>query len=130
MLTYEGADTSALMPYFSHRFRPLQPLQVFGRDAKADPPCPPSHAVWYAWKDYELSAFFVEGWESSHAPFCVLWALLAGICDWLADLAGRLAGHVARACLMQVQRVLSLTISDLRNGSGSDWACHVRACSL
>ena len=61
MLTYEGASGDMLAPYLNHRFKPLVPLQVFGRDAKQAPTCRPAHAVWYAWKDSELSAFLVGG---------------------------------------------------------------------
>ena len=68
-MTYEGAEPSTITPYFSHRFRPLQPLVVYGRDAKQAPTCPPSHAVWYAWKDVELSA--CPEWVSGHAPVFV-----------------------------------------------------------
>ena len=65
VLTYEGASTDQMVPYFSHRFRPLQPLQVFGRDAQGEPKCKASHAVYYAWKDGELSAFYWEGGNSA-----------------------------------------------------------------
>ena len=51
MLTYEGAGEEMLHPYFSHRWKPLQPLAMYGRWAKIQPQCKPSHAVWYAWKD-------------------------------------------------------------------------------
>ena len=55
------------------------------------------------------SRVILEGRESSHAPFLALLALLVGTWDLLADLPGGLAGHVARACLTQVERVLFLT---------------------
>ena len=45
--------------YFSHRFKPLQPLQFFGRWAQGGPECRPSHAVWYAWKDRACSQFAI-----------------------------------------------------------------------
>ena len=51
VLTYEAAGVDRLVPYFNHRFAPLKPVQIFGRYAKGDPVCKPSHAVWYAWKD-------------------------------------------------------------------------------
>ena len=51
ILTYEAAGVDRLYPYFNHRFAPLQPVEVFGRYAKAEPTCTSSHAVWYAWKD-------------------------------------------------------------------------------
>ena len=126
VLTHEGTSTDQMVPYFSHRFRPLQPLTVFGRDAKAEPKCKPSHAVYYAWKDSELSAFFLEGWEFSHAPFFVFLASLERF-DWLAEQAGRLAGRVARASITQVQRVLFVTVSDIGNGSVSGPVCTIRA---
>ena len=69
VLTYEGAGVDMITPYFSHRLKPLQPLTVYGRVAKQEPKCPPCHAVWYAWKDVELSACR-EG-VSGHAPY--LW---------------------------------------------------------
>ena len=70
VLTYEAAGVDRLYPYFNHRFAPLNPIMIFGRYAKGEPICPPSHAVWYAWQDstcshltfcieqIELSAFF------------------------------------------------------------------------
>ena len=51
ILTYEAAPTEMLYLYFNHRFAPLKPIQIFGRYAKGEPVCKPSHAVWYAWKD-------------------------------------------------------------------------------
>ena len=51
ILTYEAAPTDMLYPYFNHRFAPLKPIEIFGRYAKGEPECKPSHAVWYAWKD-------------------------------------------------------------------------------
>ena len=51
VLTYEAAGVDMMMPYFSHRFKPLQPLQIYGCYAEGAPHCRPSHAVWYAWKD-------------------------------------------------------------------------------
>ena len=51
VLTHEGTDPALMGSYFSYRFKPLQPMAVFGRTATAEPPCPPSHAVWFAWKD-------------------------------------------------------------------------------
>ena len=58
-MTYEGASGDVLAPYFNHRFKPLQALSIFGRDAKQVPRISPTFAVWYAWKDRELSAFVV-----------------------------------------------------------------------
>ena len=37
MLTYEGAGAEMLHPYFSHRWKPLQPLTMYGRWAKMKP---------------------------------------------------------------------------------------------
>ena len=51
VLTYEGACDELLNPYFSHRWKPLQPLTMYGRWAKMEPECEPEEAVWYAWKD-------------------------------------------------------------------------------
>ena len=115
-----------LIPYFNHRFKPLQPLQVFGRDATAEPKCKPSHAVWYAWKDDELSALL---WRGGNPAMRLNFptALLAGTLRLAGKSAGRMAGHVARASLTRVRRVVLLTVSDIRNGSVSGSACRVRA---
>ena len=55
VLTYEATSVDMLYPYFNHRFAPLKPLQIFGRYAKGEPVCNPTHAVWYAWKDRTFS---------------------------------------------------------------------------
>lgn len=61
VLTYEAAGTDRLVPYFNHRFAPLKPIQIYGRYAKAEPVCKPSHAVWYAWQDITCSQ--QESWR-------------------------------------------------------------------
>ena len=59
ILTYEAAGTDMMTNYFSHRFKPLQPLHFFGRWAQGGPECKPPHAVWYAWKDRACSQFVI-----------------------------------------------------------------------
>ena len=63
VLTYEPAGTDLMVNYFSHRFKPLQPLNMFGRWAEGGAQCRPSHAVWYAWKDRAFSQFVIV-WET------------------------------------------------------------------
>ena len=55
VLTYEAAGADRLVPYFNHRFAPLKPITIYGRFAKGEPSCKPSHAVWYAWQDITCS---------------------------------------------------------------------------
>ena len=74
VLTYEGASDQMLHRYFSHRWKPLQPLIMYGRWAKMKPECKPSHAVWYAWKDRSWNQLSLT-WrrELSAQLFLVVW---------------------------------------------------------
>lgn len=71
VLTYEAAGVDRLVPYFNHRFAPLKPIQIFGRYAKGEPACKPSHAVWYAWQDSTCSQHDIALNKSSSQPFCI-----------------------------------------------------------
>ena len=97
VLTHEGTSTDQMVPYFSHRFRPLQPLTVFGRDAKAEPKCKPSHAVYYAWKDSELSAFFWRGGNSAMHLSLSFWPHWNASIGWQNRLAAWLAAWLVPA---------------------------------
>ena len=45
-ITYEGAGVDMMMPYFRHVFKPLAPLQVYGRWAGGSPGVKPDQALW------------------------------------------------------------------------------------
>ena len=51
VLTHTGATAAETEPYLSSRLRPLTPVVLYGREAKAEPVCHPEECVYYAWRD-------------------------------------------------------------------------------
>ena len=55
MLTHEEASPEEMQPYMAQVFYPLTPLVIYGRCATAEPKRSKEDAVWYAWRDREIS---------------------------------------------------------------------------
>ena len=54
-ITYESAPPECWEQYLGYIFQPLSPLMLYGRDASQQPPCDPSEALYYGWKDTVLN---------------------------------------------------------------------------
>ena len=80
-LTHTGASEAELEPYLSTRLAPLQPVVLFGRNAKRVPECHPQECVYYAWRDRAwVNEFYVSRCEGlclhlSDDFFACQWAL-------------------------------------------------------
>ena len=51
LLSHPAAQPEELEPYLATKLLPLEPVVLFGRSAKLDPPCHPQECVYYAWRD-------------------------------------------------------------------------------
>ena len=51
LLSHEGATGHELEPYFQQVVKPLDPLVLYGRFERRDPPCHKQECVYYCWRD-------------------------------------------------------------------------------
>ena len=123
VVTYEGANQEMLLPYFNHRFKPHAASVNFWPRQQSGPDVP-SCVCRVVCLEGPMSSQPFSRWGGTPA-MRVFWptALIAG----MLRLAGRLAGGMADkrllAAFTQVQRVVFLKISDIRNGSISASVC-------
>ena len=50
-MTHELARQTDFDDFFAQKLHPLEPVLVYGRSYKANPPCQSCESLWYGWKD-------------------------------------------------------------------------------
>ena len=50
-MTHELARPDDFDDFFAQKLHPLEPVLVYGRSYKANPPCKACESLWYGWKD-------------------------------------------------------------------------------
>ena len=56
IVTHELAKPELMNDFFARKLHPLEPVLVYGRSYKADPPCKACASLWWGWKDLGRSA--------------------------------------------------------------------------
>ena len=51
IMTHELARVDDFDDFFAQKLHPLEPVLVYGRSYKANPPCKSCQSLWWGWKD-------------------------------------------------------------------------------
>ena len=51
IITHELTKSEDMDQYLAQKMKPMVPLLVYGRSARAAPTCAPNDCLWYGWRD-------------------------------------------------------------------------------